>query len=480
MNLLKTNLSKKKLRKLIYVFCVSASILLYSHTQAKSMTNIYSDNVAIIGAGLSGLTAGYYLKKNGVPVQIYEARNRIGGRVQTIYFQEGMLEELGGKELNDGGNAPCLKTLATEVNSPIRAEQEDYKVTVLNNNQAQSLFTLTDKLSPSILQDKGKFLSLGNRLDYFLEKDSLIRQLIETWVSCYEGVNTKHISEDKGLSVLAWLLRRVELGKHGAEIGAKRKSEFFAYGGSDFVNKLAAPCLENIHLNMPLKAIKKQENGVGLVFENGEEVVFSHVILTVPIEILKTINIDPQIADNSFTESLDKIVTCGSNTKILIPVKGEKDSTPFALTPIFTAWWNYDRNVLTVYMGGQASKKNLQDKKQQEEVFHKIWSELCQIYPYLQKQQLSSSQCVFLNWTEEKFSRGSYSFVKNGSEKDYDKVYSFEGDKIRDLFKPIQNKIFFAGEHTSLNHPSTMEGAIESGKISAKMIIQNKGLRFSL
>lgn len=40
--------------------------------------------VIIIGAGLSGLTAAYQLKKSGVPFTILEARDRIGGRIHTV------------------------------------------------------------------------------------------------------------------------------------------------------------------------------------------------------------------------------------------------------------------------------------------------------------------------------------------------------------------------------------------------------------
>ena len=39
--------------------------------------------VIIVGAGISGLTAGYLLKKAGHKVIILEASNRAGGRIQT-------------------------------------------------------------------------------------------------------------------------------------------------------------------------------------------------------------------------------------------------------------------------------------------------------------------------------------------------------------------------------------------------------------
>src|SRR5579862_6696236 len=40
-------------------------------------------SVAIIGGGISGLSAAYYLAKSGVPCTLLEARPRLGGVIQT-------------------------------------------------------------------------------------------------------------------------------------------------------------------------------------------------------------------------------------------------------------------------------------------------------------------------------------------------------------------------------------------------------------
>jgi oxygen-dependent protoporphyrinogen oxidase len=50
--------------------------------------------VAIIGAGITGLTAAFYLRRNGVPVTVYEAGNRVGGVIQSLR-QDGYLAEFG-------------------------------------------------------------------------------------------------------------------------------------------------------------------------------------------------------------------------------------------------------------------------------------------------------------------------------------------------------------------------------------------------
>ena len=41
-------------------------------------------SVAIIGAGITGLTAAFYLKQRGIPATIYEAGGRVGGVIQSV------------------------------------------------------------------------------------------------------------------------------------------------------------------------------------------------------------------------------------------------------------------------------------------------------------------------------------------------------------------------------------------------------------
>ena len=51
-------------------------------------------SVAIIGAGITGLTAAFYLKRKGVPVTVYEAGARVGGVIQSVR-RDGFLAECG-------------------------------------------------------------------------------------------------------------------------------------------------------------------------------------------------------------------------------------------------------------------------------------------------------------------------------------------------------------------------------------------------
>ena len=48
------------------------------------VTNISQTQVAIIGGGLAGLHAAYLLHRAGVSFQLFEARDRLGGRILTV------------------------------------------------------------------------------------------------------------------------------------------------------------------------------------------------------------------------------------------------------------------------------------------------------------------------------------------------------------------------------------------------------------
>lgn len=65
-------------------------------------------------------------------------------------------------------------------------------------------------------------------------------------------------------------------------------------------------------------------------------------------------------------------------------------------------------------------------------------------------------------WGAEEFSRGSYSFIRAGS--------GCGPQDLVELGRP-EGPIFFAGEHTSLTHPSSVHGALLSGIRAAGLVL---------
>ena len=74
-------------------------------------------SVAIIGAGVTGLTAAFCLKRRGIPVTVYEASGRVGGVIQSIR-QDGYLAEFGPNTILE--TSPKITQLVRDAGLEIR------------------------------------------------------------------------------------------------------------------------------------------------------------------------------------------------------------------------------------------------------------------------------------------------------------------------------------------------------------------------
>ena len=99
---------------------------------------ILSKNVAIIGAGITGLTSAYYMKKQNphLNVTIYEATNRPGGKIQT-YRKDGYTIELGPESYLG------RKTIMTDIANEIGLGND-----LITNTTGQSYIYAKNKLYP--------------------------------------------------------------------------------------------------------------------------------------------------------------------------------------------------------------------------------------------------------------------------------------------------------------------------------------------
>ncbi len=67
--------------------------------------------VGIIGGGITGLTAAFYLRRKSVPVVVYEANGRVGGVIQSMR-QDGYLAEFGPNTILD--SSPKISALVRD------------------------------------------------------------------------------------------------------------------------------------------------------------------------------------------------------------------------------------------------------------------------------------------------------------------------------------------------------------------------------
>jgi protoporphyrinogen/coproporphyrinogen III oxidase len=81
-------------------------------------------SIAIIGGGITGLTAAFYLRRAGVPVALYESGSRVGGVIQTTR-RDGFLAEHGPNTILE--TSPKIATLVEDLNLRSRRLYPDPK-----------------------------------------------------------------------------------------------------------------------------------------------------------------------------------------------------------------------------------------------------------------------------------------------------------------------------------------------------------------
>jgi oxygen-dependent protoporphyrinogen oxidase len=82
------------------------------------------NSVAIIGAGITGLTAGFYLQRQGIPVVVYESNNRAGGVIGSIRDM-GYLAEFGPNTILE--SSPKIAALVSDAGLETRKLFSDPK-----------------------------------------------------------------------------------------------------------------------------------------------------------------------------------------------------------------------------------------------------------------------------------------------------------------------------------------------------------------
>jgi len=105
-------------------------------------------SVAIIGAGITGLTAAFYLKRKGVPVTVYEAGARAGGVIQSSR-QNGFLAESGPNTILE--TSPKISELIRDLNLESRR--------IYPSPDAKNRYVVRDKKPVAMPSSQAEFLT---------------------------------------------------------------------------------------------------------------------------------------------------------------------------------------------------------------------------------------------------------------------------------------------------------------------------------
>jgi protoporphyrinogen/coproporphyrinogen III oxidase len=105
-------------------------------------------SVAIIGAGITGLTAAFYLKRKGVPVAVYEVGARAGGVIQSSR-QNGFLAESGPNTILE--TSPKISELIRDLNLESRR--------IYPSPDAKNRYVVRDKKPVAMPSSQAEFLT---------------------------------------------------------------------------------------------------------------------------------------------------------------------------------------------------------------------------------------------------------------------------------------------------------------------------------
>lgn len=430
--------------------------------------------VTVVGAGLGGLTAAYRLEKlTGRPVDVYEARGRPGGRVYTVRMGNSY-EELGGKSILDGNEGNTIRALIEEMG----LETESYEIDLAKRNYYYKgkvdwyYAPLLDAPAPTqenyerALEWKKNAKNMGEILDSLFAGKELLRHLSEMRMRGWEGND----SYDLCVNYFEGFWKSYTENYQGCRINSvgNYTFEWVKGGNSLLIDKLVSSIQGKVHYSQPLQGISRTSDGrIRLHFENAPDVETDYLVLAIPCSTLRDVKVEKGLFPEDQKKAIDEL-QYGTNAKILMPVDAnQENSSSFSSTESTLIWFNKDAGIMTFYYGGTPGCFNSDSP---EEISRKIAIELAALKMLYPSVTVNKSKAVGISWKNEKYSKGSYSSWGVGQYEVFNAMEAHLDETVRTVFRPIDDMIFFAGEHTAIGDTSTLDGAVESGERTARMI----------
>lgn len=449
--------------------------------------------IAVVGAGMSGLSAAYQLQKDyGLDAQVYEASNRVGGRIYSKNYPElGVTVELGASFIDEDHHA--IKALAAEFGLKLTSLKENgreeriylFDGKVLDRQQIYQLFLPTlRRINADLEQIAIEKLATSNELTpREAELDQLtIRQYLDSLDApelFYRLADATqfteygaHIDQLNALSLLD--LIAIDLAHGNFEMDGQLGDEGHKIQGANSLvpENLAQRLRYPVKFDYQLTEVSQNHNGsFNLLFshENKIEIIeVDYLLLALPTPLLKNaIKIDHQKLLNQNISKVINDFAYGNVTKFIMvfsePVwRTHPGKMVDILSDKYDIWEssfnenNHGLYHLTIYTGGSEA---LNDRDKDPNRFvEEILQHLEGLYPKIRGAYLG--HVPSLHWPSYAFSQGAFSGV----------FLPGQWGQRSLVREPGQGNIAFAGEQWCMEYAGFMEGALRSGQWAAHYI----------
>ena len=453
--------------------------------------------VVVVGAGLAGLTAAYQLKKAGVEATVFEARRRLGGRILSVEgaVGEGLITELGATLINSD-HADML-SLVDEFDLELFNREKDarrfpYPGTAyyfdgrrLDEKEiAEALRPLAEQITADADRLDADFDAVAKELDQLSVKEYLdlyadrigapfVRTLLEHTMRTEYGVEPQDASALQLIFVLPTVAGdRVEL------LGTSDEKFMVQGGTGKIIEALGAALTGQIELHRVLRRIEPAAAGFRLIFAPDHEIEADYVVIAIPFTCLREVQIqvDLPVALRAFIQEVD----LGDNEHVIAGFSERFWQTADGF--VLGAWtdlgfaevWDatqrqVDRTdaALTFFLGGdQVRRMELGDLQVEGQ---KFVDHLEGFVPGAAHAR--SGRFVRSRWSRDPFARGAYTNFRPGQLTGFGEFLYIESDDPDERQDVHVGNLVFAGEHLSDAYSGYMNGAAETGRLAAQVVL---------
>jgi monoamine oxidase len=451
-----------------------------------------SGEVAIVGGGIAGLAALRTLTAAGVPARLYEARQRIGGRIHTrTDFPLTGWVEMGGQLVNSDhadmialAEAFSIPLLDTRALGGVDQAVLDRRL-LAESALAEALGPIATQIAEDSERLDADWEAAAPDLDResaaaYLDRhgnllaDVSARRLLE------QTVRTEYGAEPDEASALQLIFNLPTVDGEAYEALGTSDERYIVTGGSQRItDALAGAHADRIERGRRLTALVPTDGGgVTLRFAGGEDVTADRVIVAVPPALLGEIYHGGLLSAD--WQAFASEVRLGSNEK-LNAVYGSKPWTETAMG-IDGATWDLSENaafaevwectggqkapqgVLSWYFGGR-QVEGQRDENVRAALEAAVGSAMGDLAGAAQTYAARTA------WGADPFTRGAYVNFKPGQLTKFGGLLWVEEDDGTASQVARSGPILFAGEHLSDAWPGFMNGAAQTGRLAAQAII---------